>query len=48
MLLRLVLIFVANNKHRKAMKKNLWGTILKIIIAVASAVAGALGYSVMS
>ena len=30
------------------MKKNLWGTILKIIIAVTSAVAGALGYSVMS
>lgn len=29
------------------MKKNLWGTILKIIIAVASAVAGALGYSAM-
>ena len=27
------------------MKKNLWDTILKIIIAVASAVAGALGYS---
>lgn len=48
MLLRLVLIFISNSKHRKAMKKNLWGTILKIIIAVASAVAGALGYSVMS
>ena len=47
-LLRLILIFVSNSKHRKAMKKNLWGTILKIIIAVASAVAGALGYSVMS
>lgn len=47
-LLRLILIFVSNGKHRKAMKKNLWGTILKIIIAVASAVAGALGYSVMS
>lgn len=30
------------------MKKNIWGTILKIIIAVASAVAGALGYSAMS
>lgn len=27
------------------MKKNLWGTILKVIIAVASAIAGALGYS---
>lgn len=48
MLLQLILIFVSNSKHRKAMKKNLWGTILKIIIAVASAVAGALGYSVMS
>lgn len=30
------------------MKKNIWGTILKVIIAVASAVAGALGYSVLS
>lgn len=30
------------------MKKNLWGTILKIIIAVASAVAGALGYSTLN
>lgn len=30
------------------MKKDLWGTILKLIIAVASAVAGALGYAVMS
>ena len=30
------------------MKKNIWGTILKIIIAVASAVAGALGYSAMN
>lgn len=48
MILRLILIFVSNSKHRKAMKKNLWGTILKLIIAVASAVAGALGYSVMS
>lgn len=47
-LLRLILIFVSNDKHRRVMKKNLWGTILKIIIAVASAVAGALGYSVMS
>lgn len=27
------------------MKKNIWGTILKVIIAVASAVAGALGYA---
>ena len=47
-LLRLILIIIPNRKIRKAMKKNLWGTILKIIIAVASAVAGALGYSVMS
>lgn len=30
------------------MKKNLWGTILKVIIAVASALAGALGYSTLS
>ena len=30
------------------MKKNILGTILKIIIAVASAVAGALGYSAMN
>lgn len=30
------------------MKKNIWGTILKIIIAVASAVAGALGYSTIA
>lgn len=30
------------------MKKNIWGTILKVIIAVASAIAGALGYSAMS
>lgn len=48
MLLRLILIFISNDKNRRAMKKNLWGTILKIIIAVASAVAGALGYSVIS
>lgn len=48
MLLRFILIFIVNIIHRKIMKKNLWGTILKIIIAVASAVAGALGYSVMS
>lgn len=47
-LLRLILIFIANSNHRKTMKKNIWGTILKIIIAVASAVAGALGYSVMN
>lgn len=30
------------------MKKNVWGTILKVIIAVASAVAGALGYSALN
>lgn len=47
-LLRLILIFIANSKHRKTMKKNLWGTILKLIIAVASAVAGALGYSTLN
>ena len=47
-LLRLILTFFVNSNHRKTMKKNLWGTILKIIIAVASAVAGALGYSVMN
>lgn len=44
-LLRLILIFVINHRKQKPMKKNIWGTILKIIIAVASAVAGALGYS---
>lgn len=47
-LLRLIPIFIINSKHRKAMKKNLWGTILKIIIAVASAVAGALGYTAIN
>lgn len=47
-LLRLILVFMLNNKRKETMKKNLWGTILKIIIAVASAVAGALGYSAMS
>lgn len=30
------------------MKKNIWGTILKLVIAVASAIAGALGYSALS
>lgn len=30
------------------MKKDMWGTILKVIIAVASALAGALGYSALS
>lgn len=48
MLLRLVLIFVINHRKHKRMKKNLWGTILKVIIAVASAVAGALGYATLS
>lgn len=48
MLLRLILIFVINHRKNRPMKKNLWGTILKVIIAVASAVAGALGYSAMS
>lgn len=43
-----MLIFIAGGKNRRTMKKNIWGTILKLIIAVASAVAGALGYSVMS
>ena len=47
-LLWLILTFFVNSNRRKTMKKNLWGTILKIIIAVASAVAGALGYSVMN
>lgn len=47
-LLRLILIFVINHQRRKPMKKNIWGTILKVIIAVASAVAGALGYSTLS
>lgn len=47
-LLWLILIFVINHKKNKPMKKNLWGTILKVIIAVASAVAGALGYSTLS
>lgn len=47
-LLRLILIFVINHSNHKPMKKNLWGTILKVIIAVASAVAGALGYSTLS
>lgn len=47
-LLRLILIFVINYRKHKPMKKNLWGTILKVIIAVASAIAGALGYSALS
>lgn len=47
-LLQLALIIIVNCKKSKYMKNNLWGTILKIIIAVASAVAGALGYSVIS
>lgn len=47
-LLRLVFAIIIYNRKYKPMKKNLWGTILKVIIAVASAVAGALGYSVLS
>lgn len=46
--LRLLVSYVTKHKKYKSMKKNLWGTILKVIIAVASAVAGALGYSAMS
>lgn len=48
MLLRLIIICVTKHNKYKSMKKNLWGTILKVIIAVASAVAGALGYSALS
>lgn len=44
-LLRLILVIIINHRKHKPMKKNIWGTILKVIIAVASAVAGALGYS---
>lgn len=47
-MLWLALIMIVNCRKSKYMKKNLWGTILKIIIAVASAVAGALGYSAMN
>lgn len=47
-LLRLLVFYVTKHKKYKSMKKNLWGTILKVIIAVASAVAGALGYSSLS
>lgn len=47
-LLRLLFIYATKHNKFKSMKKNLWGTILKIIIAVASAVAGALGYSTLS
>lgn len=47
-LLRLILVFVINHRRYKPMKKNIWGTILKVIIAVASALAGALGYSTLS
>lgn len=47
-LLWLLVFYVTKHKKYKSMKKNLWGTILKIIIAVASAVAGALGYSTLS
>lgn len=47
-LLRLVFTLIVYNRKYKSMKKKLWGTILKVIIAVASAVAGALGYSTLS
>lgn len=47
-LLRLVISLIINNRKHKHVKKNLWGTILKVIIAVASALAGALGYSTLS
>lgn len=47
-ILRLVFALIVYNRKHKPMKKNLWGTILKVIIAVASALAGALGYSVIS
>lgn len=47
-LLRLVFAIIIYNRKYKPMKKNLWGTILKVIIAVASAVAGALGYATLS
>lgn len=47
-LLRLIIIYVTKHNKYKSMKKDLWGTILKVIIAVASAVAGALGYAAIS
>lgn len=47
-LLRLVFSLIINIRSHKHMKKNLWGTILKVIIAVASALAGALGYATLS
>lgn len=47
-MLRLLVFYVTKHKKYKPMKKDLWGTILKVIIAVASAVAGALGYSALS
>lgn len=47
-LLRLVFTLIVHNRKHRPMKKNLWGTILKVIIAVASALAGALGYSTLS
>lgn len=46
-IVRLILIFLFNHKNRKTMAKPIWGTILKVIIAVASAIAGALGYSAL-
>lgn len=47
-LLRLVISIIVYNRKYKPMKKDLWGTILKVIIAVASALAGALGYATLS
>lgn len=47
-LLRLVISIIVYSRKYKPMKKNLWGTILKVIIAVASALAGALGYATLS
>lgn len=46
-IVRLILVFLLNHKKHKAMAKPFWGTILKVIIAVASAIAGALGYSAL-
>lgn len=47
-IMRLILIVLFNRKSRKIMAKPKWGVILKVIIAVASAIAGALGYSAIS
>ena len=47
-IVRLILIVLFNRNSRKTMAKPIWGVILKVIIAVASAIAGALGYSAIS